>query len=42
MQINFSEPMCNRKESQMLKTYKKVIMQMNTEGLGTKKHVLYN
>ena len=37
-----SEPMRNITESQMLKTYKNIIMQTNTAGLGTKKHVLEN
>ena len=32
----FSEPMRNRTQSQMLKTYEKIIMQMNTAVLGTK------
>ena len=34
--------MRNRTEYQMLKTYENIILWMNTEGLGTKKHVLYN
>ena len=34
--------MRNRTESQMLKTYEKIIMWMKTAGLGTKKHVLDN
>ena len=38
----FSEPMRNRKESQMLKTYENIIMWMKTAELVTKKHVLDN
>ena len=38
----FSYPIRNRTESQMLKIYKKIIMQVNTAGLGTKNHVLDN
>ena len=38
----FSEPMRNRAESEMLKTYEKIVMRMNTAGLGTQKHVLDN
>ena len=38
----FSEQISNRTESQMLKTYEKIIMWMNTVGLETKKHVLDN
>ena len=37
-----SEPMRNRTESQMLKTYERIIMRIKTKGLGTKKHVLEN
>ena len=38
----FSEPMRNRTEYQMLKTYDNFIMWMKTSWLGTKKHVLDN
>ena len=37
-----SKPTRNRKKSQMLKIYKKIIMRMKTSGLGTKRHVLDN
>ena len=36
------EPMRNRIKSQMLKIYKKIIMRMDTAGLGTKRCVLDN
>ena len=38
----FYEPTSNRTESQVLKEYENIMMQMKTEGLGTKNHVLDN
>ena len=38
----FSNSMRNRNEAQILKTHEKIVMQMKTEGLGTKKHVVDN
>ena len=37
-----SKRMSNRTESQMLKTYERIIMRIKTKGLGPKKHVLEN
>ena len=39
---NFSDPILNITESQMLKTYEKIIMLMKTAVLGTKNNVLDN
>ena len=37
-----SDPMRNKTESQVLKTYEKIMIRMKTAVLGTKNHVLHN